>query len=293
MSIWRRPRERIGGTGESVDDGMVRADELLEFVLPKLWGEEFSKSALRLLPQGIEPTPSLRDAFDLGRMISVARRFREALASGRLVARVRLEEHSAGAKRISASVWESAYLDGILYLLRTGSGYPLALDVQIFSDSPTVIFLEKEAKDWLDEIACISAPPDPRTLDETILKNNFVTASQGVSWLAGQSASDWGEYAHLAAELREVALQLSRLPETERFGQEYYVLCERLAVELANKASRNRAALALLEACAEGRLRGLCCVNRVRDSSRESSVVAGRHEQTHTPRLQDQELADL
>lgn len=38
---------------------------------------------------------------------------------------------------------------------------------------------------------------------------------------------------------------------------------------------------------------GLCCTNPVRDSSRESSVVAGMHEQTHTPDLQDQELASL
>ena len=38
---------------------------------------------------------------------------------------------------------------------------------------------------------------------------------------------------------------------------------------------------------------GLCCTYRVRDSSCESSVVAGRHEQTHPPRLQDQELARL
>jgi hypothetical protein len=37
----------------------------------------------------------------------------------------------------------------------------------------------------------------------------------------------------------------------------------------------------------------LCCTNPVRDSSCESSVVAGLHEQTHTPRLQDQELAGL
>ena len=37
----------------------------------------------------------------------------------------------------------------------------------------------------------------------------------------------------------------------------------------------------------------LCCTNPVRDSSRESSVVAVRYEQTHTPRLQDQELARL
>jgi hypothetical protein len=38
---------------------------------------------------------------------------------------------------------------------------------------------------------------------------------------------------------------------------------------------------------------GLCCTNRVRDSFRESSVVAVQYEQTHTPRLQDQELARL
>ena len=38
---------------------------------------------------------------------------------------------------------------------------------------------------------------------------------------------------------------------------------------------------------------GLCCTNPVRDSSRESSVVAGMHEQTDTPDLQDQELAGL
>lgn len=37
----------------------------------------------------------------------------------------------------------------------------------------------------------------------------------------------------------------------------------------------------------------LCCINRVRDSSRESSVVAGMHEQTDAPDLQDQELASL
>lgn len=37
----------------------------------------------------------------------------------------------------------------------------------------------------------------------------------------------------------------------------------------------------------------LCCTNRVRDSSRESSVVAVMHEQTHTHDLQDQELASL
>ncbi|MCA3510738.1 MAG: hypothetical protein IOC72_08750 [Rhodobacter sp.] len=38
---------------------------------------------------------------------------------------------------------------------------------------------------------------------------------------------------------------------------------------------------------------GLCCTNPVRDSSGESSVVAGLHEQTHTPDLQNQELAGL
>jgi acetylornithine deacetylase len=38
---------------------------------------------------------------------------------------------------------------------------------------------------------------------------------------------------------------------------------------------------------------GLCCTNRVRDSSRESSMVAEMHEQTHTADLQDHELACL
>ena len=37
----------------------------------------------------------------------------------------------------------------------------------------------------------------------------------------------------------------------------------------------------------------LCCTNPVRDSSRESSVIAGTHEQTDTHDLQDQELAGL
>jgi hypothetical protein len=39
--------------------------------------------------------------------------------------------------------------------------------------------------------------------------------------------------------------------------------------------------------------RGLCCTNPVRASSRDSRVVAGMHEQTHTPNLQDQKLASL
>ena len=37
----------------------------------------------------------------------------------------------------------------------------------------------------------------------------------------------------------------------------------------------------------------LCCTDPVWDSSHESSVVAGLHEQTHAHDLQDQELASL
>ena len=43
----------------------------------------------------------------------------------------------------------------------------------------------------------------------------------------------------------------------------------------------------------DGGLSRLCCTNRVRDSSCESSVVAWLYEQTNTPELQDQELARL
>lgn len=39
--------------------------------------------------------------------------------------------------------------------------------------------------------------------------------------------------------------------------------------------------------------RGLWCTNPMRDSFRESSMVAGRHEQTDTLDLQDPELAGL
>ena len=45
-------------------------------------------------------------------------------------------------------------------------------------------------------------------------------------------------------------------------------------------------------ACLAGCVR-LCCTNPVRDSYRESSVVAGLHEQTDTSDLQDHELAGL
>lgn len=38
---------------------------------------------------------------------------------------------------------------------------------------------------------------------------------------------------------------------------------------------------------------GLRCTNRVSDSSCESRVLAGRHEKTDTPGLQDQERARL
>ncbi|QLH13783.1 hypothetical protein HYQ43_05835 [Paracoccus pantotrophus] len=37
----------------------------------------------------------------------------------------------------------------------------------------------------------------------------------------------------------------------------------------------------------------LCCTNPVRDSDRESRVVAVMYEQTHTANLQDQKLASL
>lgn len=42
-----------------------------------------------------------------------------------------------------------------------------------------------------------------------------------------------------------------------------------------------------------GRPGRLCCTNPVRDSSRESRVAAGVHEQTDTPNLQDPELTRL
>ena len=45
--------------------------------------------------------------------------------------------------------------------------------------------------------------------------------------------------------------------------------------------------------CDRGHAGGHCFTNRVRDSSHESSVVAGLHEQTDSSDLQDPELAEL
>jgi len=74
-----------------------------------------------------------------------------------------------------------------------------------------------------------------------------------------------------------------------------------LAIRMAGKANlikdvlgntlREDADLQTELAAQYNAFKGLCCTNPVRDSSRESSVVAGMHEQTHTPDLQDQELA--
>ena len=64
----------------------------------------------------------------------------------------------------------------------------------------------------------------------------------------------------------------------------------------SSPAAERRAVFAkhLRSAWADMRARaGFCCTNPLRDSSCESSVVAGRHEQTYTPRLQDPELARL
>lgn len=64
---------------------------------------------------------------------------------------------------------------------------------------------------------------------------------------------------------------------------------ELLADERTKAAIRQR----MLNEELNHRVKRLCCTNRVRDSSCESSVVAWLYEQTNTPELQDQELARL
>lgn len=64
----------------------------------------------------------------------------------------------------------------------------------------------------------------------------------------------------------------------------------RVARDKSNPIRGNLVASALREIF--GHIR-LCCTNPVWVSSRESSVVAGMHEQTDTTDLQDQELASL
>ena len=70
---------------------------------------------------------------------------------------------------------------------------------------------------------------------------------------------------------------------------------------LRNHVSHSRVALmpgmvlneCLIEGCVLLTFWRLCCANHLRDSSCESSVIAGMHEQTNTLDIQDQELAGL
>lgn len=66
---------------------------------------------------------------------------------------------------------------------------------------------------------------------------------------------------------------------------------EKYSSAIAMQAHRRKAQTRRPWRMDETYVKGLCCTNPARDSSRESNVVAGRHEQTDTPDLQVQKLA--
>ena len=66
-----------------------------------------------------------------------------------------------------------------------------------------------------------------------------------------------------------------------------------LGINAAKGQARSQRLFVELLATVEGSRKMALLHKSVRDSSRESSVVAGMHEQTHTSDLQDQELASL
>ena len=98
------------------------------------------------------------------------------------------------------------------------------------------------------------------------------------TWLSddeyAQTEAEWKEQLELRSELKDKPSQLKRYEDKLKQATFNYNRAE-------GYSSKGK------------HLTGLCCTNRVRDSSRESSMVAGVHEQTHIPDLQDQELASL
>ena len=126
MSTKQRPQEKYEDSGEAVPVGWVRANALLAYVLPAIWGEEFVARALSALPEDTTPdapgdtapdspddtarASMIIDAIDTGRCLYAVRCIAEAVHQRDLNPRKLIAKKSAGQpqpEHIPPSHWAS------------------------------------------------------------------------------------------------------------------------------------------------------------------------------------------
>jgi len=257
MPLWDLPREMLGQIGETVPDGFIRADEVMEFALPAIWGENFVDAAMATLPIGIEHSLRLKAALDNGRAVGVAKSLKEALTSGSLLSwefRRRENNELSPPARIPAGDWSVLEPASIVYVLLTGTGDPLLGSMPRWQDQPVVAFKVDDAEAWLDSLEAASALPRLNSLSSDELPYDNVSLSTALSWRAGQTATHWYDVQSMGGAIRDTAAEIEAFPEDYSPRPEFDELCYDLADRLAARLRRNLAALELLRLMAKGNL---------------------------------------
>ncbi len=153
MSIWQRPRDDIGPIGETVPEGLIRADELISFTLPAAWGKNFQARAMEALPDDIPRTQALQHAIENGKGIGTVRRILGRPSMRRAGGLETLEE-AAGAdftrERIPAPDWEEVPDTDLVYLFYEARGDGIGEPTPGKSDPSIVVLDEARVDAWLD-----------------------------------------------------------------------------------------------------------------------------------------------
>ena len=257
MSLWALPREPLGEIGETVPDGFIRADELMEFALPAVWGKDYANAAMEALPLGVEKSEKLAEAIANGRAEGVAQRLKDALVSGRLLGwefRRRSRAEWFPPQRIPSGDWSSVNPHSLVVLLHTGSGYFLEQSMPGSDDGAVIAFKNDEAEVWLRSLTPATRLPRLSDLSSAQLPYDNVPLSTALCWRAGQTAKHWFDVQSMGASIRDSAAAIEAFSPEDSSRTEFDSICFDLADRLAAKIRRNRAALELLKLMAEGRL---------------------------------------
>jgi hypothetical protein len=251
------PREPLGVIGERLPDGFIRADELLEFALPAVWGEDYSRAALDALPLGVEKSQKLTAAIANGRSVRVAQSLNSALNSGKISAwelRRRSGADWFSPQRIPVGDWSSADAHSIVFVLHTGRGFFLETAMPGWNEDPAIVFKVDEVEAWLRSLRPATSLPRLDELSSRELPYDNVSLSTALCWRAGQTAMHWFDVQSMGASIRDMAATIEEFSPGGSSKTEFDSLCHELADLLAAKLRRDRAALQLLRLMAEGHL---------------------------------------